>query len=46
MRSHPLEDDWDEDIAIGGKQLPAKLEEEEAKKEAERLVQMLEDFRE
>lgn len=46
VRTHPPDDDWDEDIVIGGKQLPGRLEEVEAKKEAERLVQMLEDFRE
>lgn len=39
-----FEDEWDEDVVIGGKTMPSTLEEQAAKAEAQRLVAMLEDF--
>lgn len=39
-----LEDDWDEDVVIGGKKLAGFLEDEVAKAEVERLGKILEDL--
>ncbi len=37
-----FEDDWDEDLVIGGKRMPAWMEEEEGQKEVESLGRLLE----
>ncbi len=37
-----FEDEWDEDIIIGGKRLPGWMEEEEGKMEVEKLGRLLE----
>jgi hypothetical protein len=39
-----FDDEWDEDIVIGGKKLAGYMEEEEGKKEAHRLIKMLDDL--
>lgn len=36
------EDDWDEDVLIGGKRMPGWMEEEEGKREVESLGRLLE----
>jgi len=38
------EDEWDEDILIGGKKLPGWLDEEEGRREIERVDRILEDM--
>ncbi|WWD16110.1 hypothetical protein CI109_100535 [Kwoniella shandongensis] len=38
------EEDYDEDVAIGGKRLPGWIDEEEGKKEIDRLVKLLEEM--
>lgn len=39
-----FDDEWDEDIVIGGKKLAGYMEEDEGKKEADRLVMMLDEL--
>jgi hypothetical protein len=39
-----FEDEWDEDVVIGGKIMPSIMEEQAAKAETRRLAAMLEDF--
>ena len=39
-----LEDEWDEDVLIGGRKLPGWYGEEEGKKEVEKLGKLLEDM--
>jgi len=38
------DDEWDDDVVIGGKKLPAWVDEDEAKKEVDRIAKLLEDF--
>ena len=47
-KTHPslVDSEWNEDIVIGGKILPGYMEEEQAKKEIERVGKMLEDMEE
>jgi hypothetical protein len=37
-----FDDEWDEELVIGGKKLPGRMEEEQGKKEVERLERLLE----
>ena len=39
-----FEDDWDEEVVIGGKILPGWMEEAEERAEVERVVKMLDDM--
>lgn len=39
--ANPMDEEWDEDVVIGGKKLPGWLEAEEAKKEVERVGKLL-----
>lgn len=39
-----FDDEWDEDIVIGGKKLAGYMEEDEGKKEADRLIKMLDEM--
>lgn len=41
-RGNPFDDDWDEEIVIGGRKLPGWLEQEAGKKEVDRVAQKLE----
>lgn len=45
-RGNVFEDEWDEAVVIGGKKLPGWLEEEEGKKEVERVGKILDDLSE
>lgn len=45
-RGNVFEDEWDEAVVIGGKKLPGKLEDEEGKKEIERLGKILDELEE
>lgn len=38
------DDEWDDDVVIGGKKLPAWIDEDEAKKEVDRIAKLLADF--
>ncbi|EIW70043.1 hypothetical protein TREMEDRAFT_14806, partial [Tremella mesenterica DSM 1558] len=44
MVLYVYDDEWDENVVIGGKKLPGWLEEEDAKKEVDRLLQILDDL--
>ena len=39
-----FDDEWDEEVVIGGKKLAGWMDEEEGKKEANRLVKMLDEM--
>jgi hypothetical protein len=39
-----FDDEWDEDIVIGGKKLAGYMEDDEGKKEADRLIKMLDEM--
>ena len=39
-----FDDDWDEDVIIGGKKLSGWMEEEEGKKEVERVAKAFDDM--
>lgn len=45
-RGNVFEDEWDEDVVIGGKQLPGWMEDDEGRKEVERVGKILDELAE
>ncbi|GMK55075.1 hypothetical protein CspeluHIS016_0201310 [Cutaneotrichosporon spelunceum] len=43
-RGNPFEDEWDEEVIIGGRKLPGWLDEEESKREVNRVAQRIEEL--
>ena len=39
-----VDDDWDEEIAIGGKKLPEWMDEGEGRRELDRVIKLLDDL--
>ena len=39
-----FEDEWDEDVVIGGKRMPGWMEKEEGQREVEKLGRLLEEM--
>ena len=39
-----FDDEWDEDVVIGGKKLPGWMEQEDSKKEVERVIKLLDEL--
>jgi hypothetical protein len=39
-----MEDDWDEDVVIGGKTMAGWIDEEEARKELDRIGKLIDDL--
>jgi hypothetical protein len=44
VRGNVFEDEWDEDVVIGGKMLPSTMESPAIKAEVERLEALIEEF--
>lgn len=45
-RGNPFEDEWDDEVIIGGRKLPGWMDEEEGKKEVEKIAQRIEELAE
>ncbi|CAK9784073.1 hypothetical protein CC85DRAFT_254066 [Cutaneotrichosporon oleaginosum] len=43
-RGNPFEDEWDEEVIIGGRKLPSWYDDEEGKREVEKVAQRIEDL--
>ncbi len=43
-RGNPFEDEWDEEVIIGGRKLPGWYEETESKREVEKVAQRIEEL--
>lgn len=44
MLSTPYDDEWDEEVVIGGRTLPGFLQEEDGKKEVDRIARLVDNL--